>query len=149
MDQALKKINTMAELQQEKARLLREIGVSRQEMMRALGATRSQAKTILLKGIAIPAGVAGLTVAGVKAIQALRNDHDEEPEQYLHYSATPPDIIETVQANLAASSKWYLRLLPTIFRMVKSYLANRSTYHRVDVENTASYPSKALPAQTR
>ncbi|MFN7119935.1 MAG: hypothetical protein ACK4TA_24285 [Saprospiraceae bacterium] len=156
MDQQLKKINTFAELQEEKNKLKTEIRYSRQQLMQALDGTRSSAQNLLLRRVVVPAGIAGLAVAGVKVAQSLRHEqHDEEEDfaSYTHYNASEPaSILDSIQQNLASSSKWYIRLLPVAFQLIRRYMANRQDHHAYQqrhVEDATLYPSESsapLPA---
>lgn len=146
MNQEIKKIHTLAELKEEKEKLRREIAVSKTELIRSFGITKSYAKSIVLKGIVLPASLLGITVAGVKAVQALNGGYKEkEEEEYLHYSGNPPSILESVKANLATSPKWYMRLIPFAMQLVGSFLTNRNNYQQEDVIET--YPTESIVRQ--
>jgi len=149
MDQEIKKIHTLSELQEEKARLRREISISKEEFVRSFDVTRSYAKSFVLKGIMLPMGLLGITAAGVKAVQALNSGHKEEEEQeeYLHYSAHPPSIMESVKAHLASNSKWYMRLIPHAIQLVSGFLTTRKNYQQEDVIET--YPTESVAQQSQ
>lgn len=153
MDQALKKINTYAELQEEKKKLQEEIRFSKHQLLQSLDGTRSSAQNVLMKGVVLPAGVAGLAVAGVKVAQSLRHDHQDEynnSEVYSSYNAAEPaSIVEALQQKLAASSKWYVRLLPIAFQLVRNYIRYRTkqdhSYPHQDMEDARLYPTESAP----
>jgi len=152
MDQAIKKIHTYSELQEEKKKLQAEIHYSKEQMMRSLNETTTHAKSLLLKGVVLPAGIAGLAVAGVKVAQSLRSDHESEEEtvqSYDSYDATQPtSILDSIRQNLAANSKWYIRVLPIAFQLIRGYIENRSknsaySYQYQDEEDENYYPTES------
>lgn len=151
MDQEMLKINTLAELKEEKAKLRQEIQRSKSEFFRSLSTTGSTAKSIFLKGLVLPAGVAGLAVAGVKVVQALRHGHEseeEQPEEEYLYSSRPSSIIESIKANLASNANWYIRLLPTVFQIVRGFIASRNNNQQhEDAEDLHNYPNEAALIQ--
>ncbi len=160
MDQALKKINTFAELQEQKNKLKAEIRFSRDQLLQSLDGTRTSVQNVFVKRVALPAGIAGLAVAGVKVAQSLRHDHEDDADYDAAYSHreenSPLGILNTVQQNLAASSKWYIRLIPIAVQLVQRYMANRQSqqysYSHRYVEDAQLYPSEsaaALPVGSR
>lgn len=152
MDQALKKINTLTELQEEKARLRQEISISKKELMRALDLTRSEGKRLIVSSLLLPAGVVGLAATGVKIAKALRSQPEqaeETSEAYLHYSANPPNILESVKANLAANSRWYIRILPIAIQLISRFLANRRNDQREEAVRIDTYSSEETALQNR
>lgn len=160
MDQAIKKISTYSELQEEKKKLKEEIHYSKEQLLRSLNDTGSIAKNMVLKGVVLPAGIAGLAVAGVKAVQAIRNDHHAESQTidaYATYDGTQqPGIWQSIKNNLKSNSKWYLRMLPVAVDLIRNYIANRKaqrdSYQNQDLEDAQLYPTEskqALPVGSR
>lgn len=155
MDQILKKINTLTELQEERAKLRREIDINKVEFFRSLDTTKSQAKNVILKGLVLPAGLISLTVAGVKAVRALRNGKEQaEPEEYLHYNGNPPGIVESIKSNLESNPKWYIRLLPVAIELVSTFLTIRNNNNNnhdenEDLENHHYYPNEVVSVESR
>ena len=153
MNQELRKINTLSELKEEKAKLRQEIQISKEEFIHSLHNTGSNAKTIFLKGLVLPAGIVGIAAVGVKAVQALRHGHEsegEQPDEEYLYSSHPSGIIESIKANLASNPKWYIRLLPTVIQLVSSFLAKRyNNQQPEEVEHLDTYPQEAALMQGR
>lgn len=160
MDQAIKKISTYSELQEEKKKLKEEIHYSKEQLLRSLQDTGSTAKSLVLKGVVLPAGIAGLAVAGVKAVQAIRHNHQVESQTvdtYATYDGTQqPGIWQSIKNNLKSNSNWYMRMLPVAVDLIRNYIANRKaqqeSYQNQDLEDAELYPTEsmqALPAGSR
>lgn len=68
-------ITSLSALKEEKKKLRMEIELSKREFAHSLGSSRANLKEFLLKKVAIPAGVAGLGVAGVSKLMSSNENH--------------------------------------------------------------------------
>lgn len=64
------KITSLADLKVQKKKLRMEIELSKREFAHSLGTSRATLSSFLLKKVAIPAGAAGLGIAGISKLMS-------------------------------------------------------------------------------
>lgn len=66
-------ITSLAALREEKKKLKMEIELSKREFAHSLGSSRANLKDFLVQKVAIPAGIAGVGIAGVNKLMSSDN----------------------------------------------------------------------------
>lgn len=88
------KITTLSELQREKKKLRMEIELSKREFAHSMGSSRATLKDFLVKKVAIPAGIAGVGLAGVNQLIG-SSDSDKTSSQSNNLLSTILPILAT------------------------------------------------------
>lgn len=102
------KIRTLAELQAEKTKLKMQIEVSKREFIHSFGSTKTQAKSFLVKKVALPAGVLGLTTLGISKIAG--SPSESSNGQVVH-----------------KNSNSFMKILPVILPIIRAFLSSTDT----------------------
>ena len=95
------KITTLTELEREKKKLSMRMEISKREVVHSVGVMRGEVKNFLIRKVAIPAGVLGLSAYGVKKMTSSSDTSEQKVIE-----KKPPLLI---------------RLLPIVIPLIKSY----------------------------
>lgn len=89
------RITSLEALQQEKKKLRMEIELSKREFAHSLGSSRANLKNFMVTNVAIPAGIAGLGIAGANKLM-----HNSEKNRSAgisqHFLSTILPLLATV-----------------------------------------------------
>lgn len=101
-------INSLAELEAEKQKIIMQMEVSKRAFFHTLGYTKTQAKDFLVKKVALPAGALGIATVGINAIADARD----------------ADTKKVVYKN---NNHLFLKAIPIILPMIRAYMSTSGT----------------------
>lgn len=103
----MKKITTLEELYKEKKKLKMEMEVTKRAVAHSFGTSRTNLKSLFLKNIVAPAGIAGLAYTGIKAFSSSNSNNKQN------------------SAKNSATSQLITKLLPLIISAVQAYFVKQ------------------------
>lgn len=125
----MSQIRTLEQLQKEKQKVRLKIEVSKQEFEKSLTHVKADSKDFLVKKVAIPAGIAGLTgLAGFGISKIATASKKKKQEKMLQEKYEAAAAMNYEAPKESAFSKWkglIMKLLPIGIQLAQSYfLAN-------------------------
>lgn len=103
------KIRSLESLKAEKKKLRMEMELSKREFAHSLGTSRANLKSFLFQNVAIPAGVAGLGVAGIKTFFNSYKDNKNEPVRYAQQSDKSPGLLTYLPLIISAFQAYFVK----------------------------------------
>lgn len=100
-----KPMSSLAQLQQEKERLLRERAICKEEFINSLHTTKKTTKDFLLYKVALPAGAVGLATMGIQKLTASTSE-------------------KTAPKSIQRSGHLFFNLLPVLLPLIQSYFGS-------------------------